>query len=64
MGVVSTYVCVNLFAPSQLTHAHSVGRKEGLEGHLHRIVVEGRLLHELGWSFVYTAKSSIFLQKR
>jgi hypothetical protein len=62
-GVANTYVYVNPFAPFQLTHVHSVGRKEGLEGRLHRIIVEGRLLHELGWSFVYTARSSIFLKK-
>ena len=64
MEVVVTYVYVNPFALSQLTHVHSVGRKGGPEGHLHRIVVEGQLLHEFGWSFAYTAKSSICLKKQ
>jgi hypothetical protein len=59
--VVNTYVYVNPLALSQLTHVHNVGRKEGPEGRLRRIVAEGRLLHELEWSSVYTAKSSIFL---
>ena len=44
--VVKTYAYVNPFVPSQLIHVRSLGHREGPEGRLNRIIVEGRLLHE------------------
>ena len=59
---INTYAYVNLFVLSQLTHARSLGHRRGLEGRLHRVVVEGQFSPEVVWSFVCTAKSSISLR--